>query len=233
MIDLQSSDIWKIQLTIAINFISSKDSEKEREMYSTSDNIKFTSYTDVNKVVKEIFESLLTRYQNNLEASMRQSEFMYNAVQLLHYKCHKVNFKRGSSYVDSPVWVKKKKATMNPKNDDDKCFRYSATVASNYNEIEYNPERVSNIVLFKSKYNWQEINYSSKLDDWKGFEKNNPTVALNILYVKEKEIFQAYISNNNSTREKQIILLMISNEESEKKKCWHYLAVKKISASLH
>ena len=106
---------------------------------------------------------------------------------------------------------------MNLKIDDDKCFQYSATVASTYNEIDYNPERVSNIVLFKSKYNWHEINYSSKLDDWKRFEKINPTVALNILYVKEKEIFQAYISNNNSTWEKQTILLMISNEESEKK----------------
>ena len=42
MTDLQSPDTWKIQLTIAINFIFSKDSEKEREMCSTSDNIKFT-----------------------------------------------------------------------------------------------------------------------------------------------------------------------------------------------
>ena len=57
MTNLQSPDTWKIQLTIAINFIFSKDSEKEREMCSTSDNIKFTFYSDVNKVVKEIFES--------------------------------------------------------------------------------------------------------------------------------------------------------------------------------
>ena len=61
------------------------------------------------------------------------------------------------------------------------------------------------------------------------FEKNNPTIALNILYVKEKEILPAYVSKHNSTREKQIILLMSPNEE----KGWHYLAVKKISALLH
>ena len=116
MTDLQSPDTWKIQLTIAIYFIFSKDSEKEREMCSTSDNIKFTFYSDVNKVVKEIFESLLTRYQNNLEASMRQSEFMYNAVRLLHYKCHKVNFKRGRSYIDSTVRIKKKESNNESKN---------------------------------------------------------------------------------------------------------------------
>ena len=79
-------------------------------MYSASDNIKFTSYSNVNEVANEIFESLLTRYQNNLEVSMRGSEFIFNAVQLFHYKWHEVNFKPrvggGGSYIDSPVWIK-------------------------------------------------------------------------------------------------------------------------------
>ena len=46
---------------------------------------------------------------------------------------------------------KNKKATINPKNNDDKCFQYTTIVALNYNEIEYNPERVSNILLLISK----------------------------------------------------------------------------------
>ena len=36
IIDLQESDVWKIQLTIAINFISSKDAKEERVMHSKS-----------------------------------------------------------------------------------------------------------------------------------------------------------------------------------------------------
>ena len=72
-------------------------------------------------------------------------------------------------------------------------------------------ERVSNIIPFINKYNWEGINYPSKIDDWKTFEKNNPTIALNILYNKEKEICSAYISKINSNCEKQIILLMIPN----------------------
>ena len=55
LIDIQSSATWKIQLTIAVNFISSKDNKEQREMYSTSDNIKFTSYRYVIEVVNEIF----------------------------------------------------------------------------------------------------------------------------------------------------------------------------------
>ena len=47
-IDLQNSDTWKIQLTIAINFIYSKDTEEKRLIHSMNDNIKFTPYDDAN-----------------------------------------------------------------------------------------------------------------------------------------------------------------------------------------
>ena len=50
--------------------------------------------------------------------------------------------------------------------------------------------------------------------------------ALNVLHIKEKEIYAAYISKNNSNCERQIILLMIPKEEKE---AWHYLAVKQLS----
>ena len=80
IIVLQSSDTRKIHLTIAINFISSKDTEEEREMYSSSDNIKFSSYNDANEVVNELFESLLSRYEDNLETSMRGSDFIFDSV---------------------------------------------------------------------------------------------------------------------------------------------------------
>ena len=67
IIDLQKFDTWKINLTIAINFISSTDSGKERIMDSKSDNIKFKSYNDVNEVFNELIDSLCSRYQINLE----------------------------------------------------------------------------------------------------------------------------------------------------------------------
>ena len=64
-----------------------------------------------------------------------------------------------------------------------------------------------------NKYNWKGINYLSKKDGWKTFGKNSPTIALNILYIKEKEICPAFISKINSNCEKKIILLMIPNKE--------------------
>ena len=68
---------------------------------------------------------------------------------------------------------------------------------------------------FINKYNWNGINYPQKINDWKTSKKNNPTIDINILYIKEKELYPAYISKHNSTPEKQIILLMIPNEEKK------------------
>ena len=102
-------------------------------------------------------------------------------------------------------------------------------VALNYEEISWNSKRVSNIKPYINQYKWKGMYYSSKIDNLKTFEQNNPTIALNILYIKEREICLAYISKINSNCEEQIILLMIPSEEKEG---WHYLAVKKLSALL-
>ena len=64
---------------------------------------------------------------------MRGNDFIFDSVQFVYYKCYKVNFKHGGSYIDSPGWIKK--GTKNPKNTDDKCFQYAVTVALNYEQI--------------------------------------------------------------------------------------------------
>ena len=107
IIDLQSSDTWEIQLTIAINFISSKDVKEEPKMQSNNNNITFTSCNDASEPVNELFESLRSRYQDNLETSMKRSNFLFDLVQLTYYNCHKVSFKRGGSNTDSLDWIKK------------------------------------------------------------------------------------------------------------------------------
>ena len=70
IIDFLNSDTRKIQLTIAIDSVSSKDVEEERVINSTSDNKNLAQYKDVNEVINELFESLHSRYQGNLETSM-------------------------------------------------------------------------------------------------------------------------------------------------------------------
>ena len=40
---------------------------------------------------------------------MRGSDFIFDSVQMMYYKCRKVNFGHGGSYIDSPDWINKKK----------------------------------------------------------------------------------------------------------------------------
>ena len=157
------------------------------------------------KLLMNVSKSLLSWYKIDLETSMRGSDFFFDSVQLLNYNCHKINFKCGWSYIASPKWIKKKQETINPKNEDDKCFQYATIITLTFEEINKDPLRVSNIKPFIN-YNWKGINYPSEIEYWKRFEKNNLTVALNILYVKEKEICPAYVSKINLNYEKQIIL---------------------------
>ena len=65
----------------------------------------------------------MKKYQEGLEESMRGSEFIFDSVDLLYYNLQKISLKRkGSSYIDSPKWLKNKKAA-NPKNNDNNCFQ--------------------------------------------------------------------------------------------------------------
>ena len=75
-------------------------------MHLISDNIEIIINDQADEVMKQLFDSLKNRYQNNLE-SVKGSVFDY--IQLLYYKFHKINQNRGGLYIDSPDWIKKKK----------------------------------------------------------------------------------------------------------------------------
>ena len=219
----------KVQLTIEINFISLKSGSNEtRIMYTRSDNVEIMFGDDNDDIIEQLFESLLQKYEENFQNKMRGSNFEFDGINLLYYDFNKTSINRGGSYIDSPKWLKYKKSTINPKNNDDKCFQYAVTLALNLDNIDNHPERVSKIKPFIEKYNWEDIDFPSTSKDWKRFESNNE-VALNILYVpyNTKKINIAYKSKNNLTREKQVILLMISNDQN-----WHYLVVKNLPGLL-
>ena len=109
---------------------------------------------------------------------------------------------------NSPYQIKKKKATRNRKNKDHKCFRHVIAVALKYKEIEMRPEKVSNTNSFINKYRRKEINYLSRINNWKTFQKNNPTISDNIFHLLKKKKDAQFILNSKNP----IILLMILNK---------------------
>ena len=78
---------------------------------------------------------------------MKDSEFVFDGIDLLCYNCHKISLNCGRSYKDSPKRLKSTKATINPKNNDEKCFQCIVTVALSQEQIENYPENCQKLHL--------------------------------------------------------------------------------------
>ena len=87
----------------------------------------------------KLFQLLHSKYQVTLKISITESDFIFDSVQLMYYKCHTTNFIHGGSYIETPDLVKK--VAINQKNTDDKFFQYAATAALSYEVIGSHPER--------------------------------------------------------------------------------------------
>ena len=227
--DYKNKGQWKLQLIAEISFISLKPgSDETRIMHTRSDNEEFMNGSDTDEIIKGLFESFLQKYEENLQNKMRGSDFEFDGVNFLYYDFNKISLNRGGSYIDSPQWLKNKKSTINPKNNDHKCFQYAVTLALNLDKIKQDSQRISKVKPFIEQYNWKDIDFPATSKDSKKFESNNE-IVLNILYVlyNTRKIQVAYKSKHNLTCGKQGILLMISNGEK-----WHYLVVKNLPGLL-
>ena len=206
----KSKGEWKVQLIAEINFISLKPgSDETRIMHTRSDNIEIMIGDDNDGIIEELFKSFRQIYEENLQNKMRGSDFEFDGVNFLYYDFNKISLNRGGSYIDSPKWLKDKKSTINPKNNDDKCFQYAVTLALNLDKIKRDSQRISKIKPFIDQYNWKDIDFPPTSKDWMKFEQNNE-IALNILYVPHntRKIQVAYKSKQNLTCDKKVILLM-------------------------
>ena len=130
-----------------VNFTFSKDSEETRAMHTKSHNIEIMMGNKTDEIIKTLFKPLLQNYHKDLEELMRRNKFVPNSIDLLYYHLQKIGLKRGGSYIDSPEWLKNKKATIDSKNNDDNCFQYALTVALIHQKIEKNPQRISKFNL--------------------------------------------------------------------------------------
>ena len=149
-----------------INFISLKPgSDETRIMHTRSDNIEIMIGDDNDGIIEELFRSFLQKYEENLQNKMRGSDFEFDGVNFLYYDFNKISLNRSGSYIDSPKCLKDKKSTINPKNNDHKCFQYAVTLVLNLDNIDNHPERISKIKPFIDQYNRKDIDFPSTSKD--------------------------------------------------------------------
>ena len=102
------------------------------------DHIDILMGCETNEIIEQLFECLLENYQKDLEEPMRRSDSVFHSIDLLYYHSNKISLNR--TWRSMNEWLKK--ATINPKNNDNNCFQYALTVALNDQNIKKDPQRI-------------------------------------------------------------------------------------------
>ena len=137
--DLNSA---RIQTTTWIRFARDED-RVELAFNSRMTNVHQES--DLDQIVNGMIAHMKTQIKN---PALLNSRFRFYEVLFLDVNFHQLNLTRGSSYLLLPDWTDKKKAMINPQNDDEECFKWAVIAALEWTDIKFHPEHVSNLRNF-------------------------------------------------------------------------------------
>ena len=184
----------------------------------------FHSDIEINIAEKDknkLLDKMITRIEEVL-ARFQQSGSNWVFQQIIRLEIHFANWQPlgGSTFIPLPAKIKNKKAVINPKNEDNQCFKWCVTRA--LNPVNKNSERVSKELIEQAKsLKWNGLKFPVDLKQIKIFENNNPSIAINV-FGFEDEVYPLKISKEK--RINNIDLLLISVEEKQ-----HYCLINNMS----
>ena len=176
--------------------------------------------SDMDEIVNEMIAHMKGQIEN---PALLNSRFVFNEVLYIDVDFHQLNLMRGSSYLQLPDWLTKKKAIINPCNEDQECFKWAVIAASRWEDIDSHPERISQLKRFEADFDWSGIGFPVSVKDIKKFEFRNQ-ISINLLAIEDRQI---YICRKGGNYERIINLMLIT--ESNRK---HDVAIKSLSRLL-
>ena len=196
------------------DFSSHQRDWEEFEQNDTSIALNILFLPHNSEEIKLAYKSNYNKRKNQvilLMISSKANNYNYFAVKKL-------------SEFNSSGWLRGKKETIISGDND---FQNALDGALNYQSTENDPQRISKLKPCINTYNWKGIDFPAGPKDWIKFEKNNKTIALNVLYIpRNTKTISAYRSEYNK-RKKQVILVMITDGKK-----YNYLAVTNLSTLL-
>ena len=174
----------------------------------------------MNEIVNEMIAHMKEQIEN---PALLNSRFVFDEVLFTNVDFHQLNLMRGSSYLSLPNWLARKKAIINPKNEDQECFKWAVITASRWEKINNNPERISKLKRFEKDFDWSGIEFPVSVKDIKKFEFRNQ-ISINLLAIEGKQI---YICRKGGNYEHIINLMLITRNIKK-----HYVAIKSLSRLL-
>ena len=141
--------------------------------------------TDVDILINECIEDLIEKLE---EYQKNGSGWYFNEVVQLEIHTVEYNPTKGSSYIPLPDWIKNKKAIVNIKNKDEKCFLWC--ILRYLNPIDKHEERLEDLKKYEFSLNTKGISFPIKLKDITKFEKLNPSLpGINVFSNEKNNVF--------------------------------------------
>ena len=170
----------------------------------------------------QIVDGMIANMKFQIEnPALLNSRFVFNEFLYLDVNFHQLNLTRGSSYLPLPDWLARKKAIVNPHNNDKECSKWSVIAVETVGMKH--PQRVSNLRKFKDNYDWSRVEFPVSIKDIGKFETRN-NISVNVLAVEGRDI---YIHRKGWRMGREINLLMVSEDGIN-----HYTAIKSLSRLL-
>ena len=175
--------------------------------------------TDVKEILTEVIHTILEKisiYQKNGSG--------WYFKEIVHLEIHTVIFKpmRGSAYIPLPDWIMRKKAIVNIRNNDEKCFLWC--VLRYLHPRDKNDFRLTDLKQYENNLNTKGIRYPVKVKDISKFEKLNPDIpGINVFSVNEnKKFYPLRMAQRNP---QETIDLFLYEEDGK----YHYSLIKSFS----
>ena len=184
-----------------------------------------TEATDPNEIYQEMIDEIEEEIQKVEQTE--GSGWIFLEVENATLHIDKWDPLNAGSYIDLPKELKNKKALINMKNEDNKCFLWCVLRALNPKDANY--ERIDKDLKSKEDtLNMDGITYPVDFRGINRFEKQNPDISISVLgYSKDEKVYPLRISKINKNCKHQIALLLIKDGENS-----HYCFVKNMSALL-
>ena len=167
--------------------------------------------------IPEMLQSSTAKMNESFDEFLRDgSGWILESIDYLRLYTAEYAPMHGNSYIPTPKAIVHKKAIINIKNEDDKCFEYAIIASQHYKEIDHhtNPCHPGEYTKWIGKYNFDGCSIPVKIDDVTKFEKNNG-LAINVYHIKAngKQVTPLRITQQEKKLEEYINLLLIEGED--------------------
>ena len=175
--------------------------------------------TDFNAVTEGMFQKISEKFEK-METAVGSG---WTLIKIQSLKLHFAEFKplKGSSYIELPDWIKKKKAVINILNKtDSECFKWCITRVMNPIGKRKNQNLITKKLREQSKiFDWTGVNFPTSFEDISRFEKNN-CVSVKVLGCDDDRREIVHLRNGNGLYKFAVTLLLFEE---------HYCLVRNMS----